>query len=407
MIKPCIIVLFDIIALIILLWRRIPLWIVFLIIASLTALAYSGLHGLLKVYYQVSIEKSTWDLVVIMFLISIFVSLYRGTGFIDKLSNELTLLFKKPRIVLMFVPAILGLLPVPGGALMSAPVVDRVGDQLGLDRVKKLFINVWFRHVIFVVYPLSTVLIMTAILTNTDLWMLIIRQIPIALAMIMIGYFIGFPRKGLDKGSVVEGVVDKIVLLKTFSPIIVTITIALSTSKILDYRYPLPLNRLSMVLAVSTGIVLLMIFSNQGIKQLVNIIRSREVVELTLIGYGAMLLRGAFNLLDLSCITTYLPLENPLLLIVAIPIFFSLIAGVISSSIALSISIITSITSVGVEAASLIYLSAFMGYLGSPLHLCYIYTAQYLKTSIVKGYKYMVPAILITLTLAIIEYIIL
>ena len=32
---------------------------------------------------------------------------------------------------------------------MSAPVVDSVGDKLGLDKVRKAAINVVFRHIAF------------------------------------------------------------------------------------------------------------------------------------------------------------------------------------------------------------------------------------------------------------------
>ena len=399
----CSIILFDVIVLIIMLWRKIPLWIVFLVVGTMTAYVYNGLQGVLETYQRVSMDRSTWDLVFIMFLISVFVSLYRSSGFIDKLSRELTNLFRRPRLVLMFVPAILGLLPVPGGALMSAPVVDRVGDHLGLNRVRKLFVNVWFRHVIFIVYPLSTVLIMTAVLTNTDLWAIILRQAPIALAMIFIGYLIGFPLHSRGE-YVVGGSVDREMLLKTFTPIIITIALALTTAPFLDYKYPLPFNRVSMIIAVTTGIALLLHFSRKPLKILFKTIKSREVVELTLIGYGAMLMRGVFTSMDLTCIASYISLENPLVLVVGIPIFFSLVAGVISSSIALSIPLIMGIIPVDVKTASLIYLSAFIGYLGSPLHLCYVYSAEYLKTSIIKGYKYLLPAVVITLVLAIVYY---
>jgi hypothetical protein len=54
-----------------------------------------------------------------------------------------------------------------------------------------------------------------------------------------------------------------------------------------------------------------------------------------------------------------------------------------------------------VTVASLIYASAFIGYIASPLHLCYVYTAEYYKVPLIEGYKYMIPATIASLAIAI------
>ncbi len=402
----CLSIFIGIIVIILMLYKKIPLWIIFSVSGILIVLsAYMDPFILFNIIYKVSIDKNTWDLVFIMYLISIFVSLYRRTKYIDRLGEELVNLLRRPRIIAMFTPAIMGLLPVPGGALMSIPIVDRVGDYLGLDHRRKLFINVWFRHVIFIVYPLSSVIILTAVLTNNSLWSIIYRQLPVAIVMIIIGYFIGFPlksRKGL--GELVLREPDKSVLLKTFTPIILSIVLALTTTSLLDYKPWSPINRLSMIIGVSSGILLLLYLSNTSAKKLLEIMVSREVLELALIGYTAMFMRGVFNSLELTCITNYLVIANKQLYIVLIPFLLSMIIGVVSSSVALSIPLLNSFINIDLENASLIYLSAFTGYLGSPLHLCYIYTAEYLKIPLVKGYRYMVPAIALTLLSAITIY---
>jgi len=40
-------------------------------------------------------------------------------------------------------------MPVAGGALMSAPMVEKEAKKLKLSRVKKTYVNLWFRHTIF------------------------------------------------------------------------------------------------------------------------------------------------------------------------------------------------------------------------------------------------------------------
>jgi len=389
--------------LIILLILKLPLWFVFLLVAFSISILVGGIDFLMNIVLSVSTDPMTIDLVVIMYLIAIFVSLYKVTGFIDKLSKELTILLKKPFIVISFVPAILGLLPVPGGALMSIPVVDKVGDYMGLDKSRKLFLNVWFRHVIFIVYPLSTVLVLTSALANIDIWVLIVRQAPIALLMIILGYVIGLYIEGYrgHLSSLGEKNADKSLLIKVFSPILSSIAIAIATSRFLDYKFQLPINRLSMVLGVSIGIIMLILFSRMELKKFIKVLVMKRTLELAVIGYGAMMLRGVFTSIDLSCIIDYIPSYIPIQLIaILLPMVFSIISGVPTSGIALSIPIIQHLTTISPSLTSLIYISAFIGYLGSPLHLCYIYSAKYLGLSIIKGYKYMIPACIISIVLA-------
>ncbi len=387
--------------LIVMLALRIPLWIVFFATTFTTALIAGGLSLLANIVWRTTVDPTTIDLVTIMFLIAVLVGNYRETGFINKLGEELVAFFKKPILSATLVPAILGLLPVPGGALMSAPIVDKVGDYIGLDRERKVFVNVWYRHIIFMIYPLSTLLILTATLTNTSVWVLITRQAPIALFMFIIGLIIGFPilkSKSKNKTSYSVGNANKKILLKVFSPIIAAITIAVPTSSLLDYKLPLPINRVSMVLGVSVGIILLYLLSRIPRHQFMKTFYSRNTIELVLVGYGSMLLRGVFSSINVEDLVNYIPdCINPLAIAVILPLFFSVIAGVPTSGVVLSIPVVQEIFGITPEIASMIYVSAFIGYLGSPLHLCYIYTAQYLNTPLMKTYKYMIPACTITL----------
>mgnify|MGYP000100087333 CR=1 FL=1 len=124
----------------------------------------------------------------------------------------------------------------------------------------------------------------------------------------------------------------------------------------------------------------------------------KRSLELAIIGYGAMMLRGVFTSTDLSCFINYIPSFIPIQLIaILLPMVFSIISGLPTSGIAISVPIIQNLTMISPSLASLIYVSAFIGYLGSPLHLCYVYSAEYLGLSLIKGYKYMIPACIITI----------
>jgi len=61
------------------------------------------------------------------------------------------------------VPSLVGLLPMPGGALVSAIIVrDRYLKELKLDKETSVYLNFWFRHIWVPVWPLFQALIISA-----------------------------------------------------------------------------------------------------------------------------------------------------------------------------------------------------------------------------------------------------
>ena len=90
------------------------------------------------------------------------------------------------RSSLMVIPALFGLLPVPGGALMSAPILHQIDTEE--DANKKVSINVWYRHTLILIYPLSSSVILASILTNINLYIIVIGLLPGLILMWIIGY---------------------------------------------------------------------------------------------------------------------------------------------------------------------------------------------------------------------------
>lgn len=78
------------------------------------------------------------------------------------------------RTLFAVVPALFGLLPVPGGALLSAPILEKAGGGKPEERAAA---NVWFRHVLLFFYPMSSALIAAAKLANLEVWTILPHQI--------------------------------------------------------------------------------------------------------------------------------------------------------------------------------------------------------------------------------------
>ncbi|MEM4487613.1 MAG: DUF401 family protein [Desulfurococcaceae archaeon] len=386
-----------------------PVWFALLVASLSMGLIGGGLPGLSSILYSTTMSSTAIDLVVVTFLIAVFVNLYRASGFLAKLGEELVKALKKPKAIATLVPAIMGLLPVAGGALMSAPVVDGVGNHLGLSKKLKLFINVWFRHVIFLVYPLSTTLITTASLAGVSMWELVLRQTPIVVSMVAIGYAVSF-RNSHKQYNHNTGDPNASLLMYVFSPMLVAIFLAVAVSPLLDRQLIpfVPLTRYSMVLGLGLAIALLVKLAGKSLRDIVEAIISRTTFELVTAAFSAILLRDAFLALGGPDIISGLMPQGDkateLVLLSLTPFVLSLATGSPLTGSVVAISIFKPILSVGPGEASLIYTSNMLGYLASPAHLCYVYSAQYFEQPLTSTYREMLIGVTATLVVAVSLY---
>ncbi len=63
-------------------------------------------------------------------------------------------LFRSRRVALAAIPLVMGLLPTPGGIMLSAPMVREAGDKMGVERSRVAAINFFFRHQWEPIWPL-------------------------------------------------------------------------------------------------------------------------------------------------------------------------------------------------------------------------------------------------------------
>jgi len=96
-------------------------------------------------------------------------------------------LVKDYRLILAFIPALLGLIPMPAGAMFSAPMVKEVGGRVGLTPEEDTFVNYWFRHVWEFIWPLYPSIILLSAILGVEVREIIIVQFPISLVALIWG----------------------------------------------------------------------------------------------------------------------------------------------------------------------------------------------------------------------------
>ncbi len=319
----------------------------------------------------------------------------KETGVLDDITRGLMKVNIK--FATFAIPALIGLIPMPGGALVSAMMTYNLYfKDLNLDRSEASFINYWFRHIWVPVWPLYQAIILTAALLQTTVYDVIKFTYPAAVSGILIGIIYGlYVQRKNEKKSAVEGrkldfvkhmwIFGEIAILALVLKIDISITLLITLISILIVYQP---DKKAMKQGLKTALdpkLLLIIF-------LAMIFREFIVTS------GAA--HHMFQILRDYNINKYL---------VAFLIPFSLgiaTAGeFVFAAIAFPILLnIIYLPTGGIDPVTLLmgFTGGWIGVMLSPAHLCVILTVEYFKADIVETFKHVYLAAAATVLLVVI-----
>ncbi|PVX24344.1 MAG: hypothetical protein CW691_08015 [Candidatus Bathyarchaeum sp.] len=396
--NPLLVFVVSIILFVVLMYRQVGLGISLTLAAFLMGFLSLGIWETGTVLLQTSMEQTTLTLVFASLFIMLMSILYKETGLVNDLTKSLGAFIKNPKVTASVLPAVIGLMPVAGGALMSAPMVDAEADKLGLDESKKTFINIWFRHAIIPVYPVTQFIILTAALTQTSIDALIVRQIFVVMVMIAVGYVIGLRNthnpKIDDEKTQTNPKANFKLLLISFLPIIITVVLTAALN-------------VNIAIATMAGAATILVITKTKASVIKKTLKNKPIWEVTLAAFGALLLKnvtvasGASDIIGNTLANTNMP---AIVLLSVVPAVLAFLIGSTSGAIALSVPILAQTITFIPKTASLLYISAYLGYMIAPTHLCLVFTAQYFKSSMNSGLKYLIPATAVSMIAAIITY---
>jgi len=93
-------------------------------------------------------------------------------------------------LTLMSLPAVMGLIPSPAGALFSAPFVEQASGKEEGSPEWKTAVNYWFRHLWEYWWPLYPgVIIAMSVFSMIPSWQFVSVQVPYTVLSIFLGYF--------------------------------------------------------------------------------------------------------------------------------------------------------------------------------------------------------------------------
>ncbi len=269
------------------------------------------------------------------------------------------------------VPALLGMLPMPGGALLSAPLVKKGGE--GVSPESLVALNVWFRHALYLVYPISTALIVSSYLAGLDVYEVIPTLAPFFLITLGLGYWF-FLREANGK---ITGK-GKFSWKGLMIPLMTLLAAPIIDFLILKGLEP-EIRETALILAVMVSFILAAYFARTNIRKSWKIAKKMKPWNFGSIIFGMFLFLAIFQNSGVPKLIGDLGLSS-LALCVGVGFFLGLVTGRIQ--VPASIIIPIYLGSAGVLAMdpwhfAITYMSIFVGYVISPVHPCISVSLEY------------------------------
>jgi len=346
-----------------------------LVITGLLMSLFAGIKPLQvwDSFQRVFTTRTVQNTMLAVILIGILGTLLNKYGFFQRIVSSLEVLIQNPKIIMMLLPAILGMLPVPGGAFLSVPFVNNIGERLNIPPNRRSVINLTFRHVAMYMLPFgSAMLLIDSLIPEIGIYRLIVLNIPVVIFYIGGAYLLHLRNvpfeKTVSEASVFQAVKDlvlysapiySIVLINLIFGLPMWISVLISIS----LTFFLVSEKSTYLQTAIKGINLHTLFMLVGVYFVQNLIKSQSSV-MTLFTNLFLSVSGFSVLLVIMLIAVVLGLSTGLN-IVSLGILLPLVQT-------LPIS-----TTEKLLYVFFIFIWSFIGYYYSPLHLCQILSNSY------------------------------
>jgi len=356
--------------------------------------------------------KSIFSSSTIMLIFVIFQVMWLSAQ-MDKsgVMNELVVAIRERvshRMSMAVIPAVIGLLPMPGGAIFSAPLVDSCDTENNISPEHKTQINFWFRHIWEYWWPLYPGILLTVEICHMPLWQIAAVQFPITLFQIAIGYFWLLRKIPQSKTeNEINPRTHKIKLLPLFLPIIIivaTYALILTAHSVLQH-FTGKIFQMNKYLPMCIGLFIAMFVLNKSrpleFSTWKKIILSKRAVifagiVLAVRIYGGFIsakLPNGEMVVDLMRNEMFQWGFPVLAAVIILPFICGLTTGITVGFVGASFPIVVSLLLAGTNISTAYFLGTiavafYAGYAGvllSPVHVCMIVTSEHFKTKLINN----------------------
>lgn len=342
-----------------------------------------------------AIDTTTLRLVAIVLLITYMGEILRTALQLEGLVRSLSDLFLDRRWLLGLLPLLIGLLPMVGGAMFSAPMVEEAGQGLNLSRERKTYVNYWFRHACETAFPLYPSLVMASGLMGVSTQALALSNWPLLAAVLASGIvfgLLGVQRIEPDGGVRPSSRATWLLLVKSIWPIALVLILALAV-------------HLDLVLSLGITVLVLVLAHRLKPRQLWVLLKKMPFDVVPII-FGAMIFQrvltasSAVEIASRGIAALGIPVP---IVVLGIPLLAGLLTGLAVAGFAIGLPIVLPLCPpelIGTGYSLLAYTGGILGLLLSPVHVCLALSRAYFRASWAGVYRYLLPSALVVIAVA-------
>jgi len=384
----------------------------------------------------------TLELALLVGVILALSHLLQAAGQMQRMVTTLEGLVRSTRARLAILPGLIGLLPMPGGALFSAPMVKEAGAGADYEAHHMTAINHWFRHVWEYCWPLYPGLILLTSLEGVDLPLLqyAALQSPLTLVALAAGFLFVFGRvrppaapsqAHLPLASRLKAFLGAVapigvILLATalvevtmrllLPPLVPVLPVFRERLGFLVQAWPWPTKSTSLIIGLVVAIFYVLRSNHlPWAEQARQVARNRNLWLLVLLAFGIKVFAGLIqDSRAAEQAAQWLQARHvPLLAITAaLPFLVGLITGITVAFVGVAYPLLLGLMTGMEPHVRLSYLVfgyawGFTGVLLSPVHVCLVTTLEYFRADLAKTWRWLVPASLVVLAGAAVMHLVL
>lgn len=360
----------------------------------------------LKIIASSAILPDTFVLSFMVASILIFSKSMEQSGQMNRMITNFKGLVRKPAVNLAIFPALIGLLPMPGGAIFSAPMVRELGEGMGLSNQRLSLINYWFRHIWEYWWPLYPGVLLAMTLSKIDVFTFISTLFPFTLVAISSGFlFILKPSSFRSVPKSLKAPSAKPFFIELFPVLLIIFggpLLGYALSQVLPDA-PKPIES-GLIGSLIIATIWVWCMNNMTPQAIYTILKSPDLYMMVFMIVSILAFKksleasGAVGLIAGELLALSIPV---VFIAVLLPLMVGLITGISVAFVGISLPVLIPLIIKSGQSAALtsfmilIMISGFCGVLLSPLHLCFILSNGFFRAPMAEAYKVLIPLCLI------------